>query len=595
MERIGRYEIVRELGRGSMSIVYEGFDGRIDRHLAIKVLRGRFAGDVNARQRFMREARAAGGLAHPNIVTVFDVGQVDGKPYLVMELLPGGSLEDWLGGERLDRLDIERILDVALQLARALDYAHRNGIVHRDIKPANIHYDHATGQVKMMDFGIAAIERGASPENRYSDVAGTPSHMAPELIRGQGATERSDLYALGVVLYQLLSGRLPFDGGDCAEVLKQALAHDTQPLRPLRPDTPREMIDLTHRLMALDVEARPLNARQLAEEIEEIIDGRRRGLLRGFRRQSAAWRWPVAVVLVVALVLIFGLNHIFTSQKQAMAEVTWGYGDALASLVAQETAESLILEDATALSLLVDDFGVNREVMYLHVSDQDGTVQASTNPFLKGEQVPAPDGMEVEREDNSVRLHVSSEGVLEFAVPVRFQARRVGEIRLGLDGSGLQSAARSTMSMLIAVFSVALAAVLLGLAWITRRNQTGLKRLAWGLKRLQRGQYEFRFDEDRRDEFTGASRAFNRLAMRLEEQRQAERRNPVPATPARTHNEDDGDRDVHWPANADPGGTLVLGNSSSDDDGGDEPSPEGGGSDSRVTPLRRAARGGRGD
>ncbi|MGB0514940.1 MAG: serine/threonine-protein kinase, partial [Wenzhouxiangellaceae bacterium] len=155
MERIGRYEIVRELGRGSMSIVYEGFDGRIDRHLAIKVLRSRFAGDVNARQRFMREARAAGGLAHPNIVTVFDVGQVDGKPYLVMELLPGGSLEDWLGAENLDRLDIERILDVALQLSRALDYAHRNGIVHRDIKPANIHYDHATGQVKMMDFGIA--------------------------------------------------------------------------------------------------------------------------------------------------------------------------------------------------------------------------------------------------------------------------------------------------------------------------------------------------------------------------------------------------------------------------------------------------------
>lgn len=117
MERIGRYEIVRELGRGSMSIVYEGFDGRIDRHLAIKVLRARFAGDVNARQRFMREARAAGGLAHPNIVTVFDVGQVDGKPYLVMELLPGGSLDDWLGAERLERLGIERILDVALQLA----------------------------------------------------------------------------------------------------------------------------------------------------------------------------------------------------------------------------------------------------------------------------------------------------------------------------------------------------------------------------------------------------------------------------------------------------------------------------------------------
>lgn len=588
MERIGRYEIVRELGRGSMSIVYEGFDGRIDRHLAIKVLRARFAGDVNARQRFMREARAAGGLAHPNIVTVFDVGQVDGKPYLVMELLPGGSLDDWLGAERLERLGIERILDVALQLARALDYAHRNGIVHRDIKPANIHYDDATGQVKMMDFGIAAIERGAG-KNGYTDIAGTPSHMAPELIRGHGATERSDLYALGVVLYQLLSGRLPFDGTDSAEILKQALAHDTRPLQPLRPDTPRELIDLTHRLMALETEARPVNARQVAEEIEEIIEGRRRGLLRGFRRRSMAWRWPAVVGLVVALVLVFGLNHIFTSQKQAMAEVTWGYGDSLASLVAQETAEALILEDATALSLLVSDFGANREVLYLHVSDEDGTVQASTNPFLKGEQAPAPEGTEVPREDSGVRLHVSSEGVLEFAVPVRFQARRVGEIRLGLDGSGLQAAARSTLSMLIAVFSVALAAVLLGLAWITRRNQTGLKRLAWGLKRLQRGQYEFRFDEDRRDEFTAATKAFNRLALRLEEQRKSERLEAAgPRRPAQERG-DDGNNDVQWPAESDPGGTLVLGREP--DEGDDEPSPEGGGSDARVTPLRRAGRG----
>lgn len=520
MERVGRYEIVRELGRGSMSIVYEGFDGRIDRHLAIKVLRHKYARDVTARQQFLREARAAGGLAHPNIVTVFDVGQAEATPYLVMELLKGGTLEDWLERDRLAELDTGMLIELAIQLARGLAYAHQHGVIHRDIKPANIHYDPKTNIAKMMDFGIAAIERDAQDEDARTEngIAGTMTHMAPELLSGQRADAQSDLYSLGVVLYQLLSGRLPFDAKNLEALIQQIARHESLPLTSLRPDTPRELIDLTYRLMALEPESRPGSATQVADELNEIRDGIHSGIVQAVKRKSAPWRWPVVTGLGVALVLVMGLNHLYRTQNQVMAETTFGFGDALASLVAQETAEALILEDTTALEVLVSDFAANSQIRYLHISDTSGTVRASTNPYMRGEQAPSLAGTEIQRDSGSVQLTRADErGLLEFRVPIRYQARRVGQIQLGLDGSGLDETAKATLSMLVVVFFASLFALAFGLMWMTRRQQLGLKRLRWGLKRLQRGQFEFRLETNQRDEFASVFSQFNRLAVRLDE------------------------------------------------------------------------------
>ena len=527
MERVGRYEIVRELGRGSMSIVYEGFDGRIDRHLAIKILRQKYARDVTARQRFLREARAAGGLAHPNIVTVFDVGQAEATPYLVMELLKGGTLEDWLERDQVPELDMQMLIELAIQLARGLAYAHQNGVIHRDIKPANIHYDPKTNVAKMMDFGIAAIERSTDEGGSATAFAGTMTHMAPELLSGQQANAQSDLYSLGIVLYQLLTGKLPFEADDLETLVQKIARHETRPLEPLRPGTPRELIDLTYRLMALEAESRPSSAGQVAEELNEIRDGLRSGIVRAVRRKSATWRWPLLTGLGVALVLILGLNYLYRTQNQAMAETTVGFGDALSSLIAQETAEALILEDTTALSVLVSDFAANPEIRYLHISDASNTVRASTNPYLPGEKAPDPTGKLIERNSGSVKLTRSGNDLLEFRVPIRFQARRVGEIQLGLDGSGLNETANATLSMLVAVFCASLFALALGLTWMTRRQQLGLKRLGWGLKRLQRGQVEFRLEADRRDEFAEVFSQFNRLAVRLDELNRKTRRHDV--------------------------------------------------------------------
>jgi len=581
MERVGRYEIVRELGRGSMSIVYEGFDGRIDRHLAIKVLRQKYARNVAARQRFLREARAAGGLAHPNIVTVFDVGQAEATPYLVMELLKGGTLEDWLERDRLAELDTGMLVELAIQLARGLAYAHQHGVIHRDIKPANIHYDPKTNIAKMMDFGIAAIERDTDNENpdAGSRIAGTMTHMAPELLAGQRADAQTDLYSLGVLLYQLLSGRLPFDGQDLETLIQQIARHETRPLRSLRPDMPRELIDLTYRLMALEPESRPGSASQVADELIEIRDGMHNGIVQTVKRKSAPWRWPLITGMGVALVLVMGLTHLYRTQNQAIAETTFGFGEALASLIAQETAEALILEDTTALAVLVSDFAANPEIRFLHISDTSGTVRASTNPYMRGEQVPSLSGTEIERDSGSVNLtRAEEDDLLEFRVPIRFQARQVGQVRLGLDGSGLEEAANATLSMLVVVFFASLFALTLGLTWMTRRQQLGLKRLGWGLKRLQRGQFEFRLETDRRDEFGSVFSQFNRLAVRLDEFNR------------RTRRRDDSEDDARAPALRIPSDSIVdetLDLETADPETPDIKQDSTADEPAKVTPLRR--------
>jgi eukaryotic-like serine/threonine-protein kinase len=516
MERIGRYQVERELGRGSMSIVYKAFDPRIDRYLAVKVLREQFARDVTSRQRFLREARAAGGLGHPNIVTVFDVGQIDGVPYMAMELLEGDTLADRLVDGQ--QLKLREILDLAVQLTSALAYAHHREVIHRDIKPANIHFDARSSVAKLLDFGIAGIKSRQERELAAGQVVvGTPAYMAPEQMTGDAQDERCDLYALGVLLYRLLSGHLPFDDANLSELMAKVVRQPPPPLEPIHPETPVELVEMTHRLLAKKPSARYASADEVLEELQEIRSGLNRGLLASARRRSQAWRWPMAVGAAVALVLVLGLGHVYRSQNAAMASATFGYGEGLASVIAREVAEPLILDDSAALGNLVSDFSGNPQVVYLHITDRDGRVQASTNLFLQDELVPSVEGTVIRRDETAIRVLQSNNGDFEFQVPIRFQARRLGEIYLGIDGSGLSGAARSTLGMMVLVFLVAMLVILIALAAMVRHQRRLIERIGWGLSRVGKGQYDFRLDPDRRDEFAVLCRRFNDMAMRLEE------------------------------------------------------------------------------
>jgi eukaryotic-like serine/threonine-protein kinase len=517
VERLGRYQIEGELGRGSMSIVYEAFDPHIDRRLAVKVLRERYAREVKSRQRFLREARSAGGLNHPNIVTVFDVGQFEGMPYLVMERLSGQSLEAYL--EAGNRPSPAEVIDIGIQLASALDYAHQRGVIHRDVKPSNIYVDKDSGLVKLVDFGIAAIEQ----RNRQSTlddglITGTPRYMAPEQIQGESCDSRTDLYGLGVVLYQMLGGTVPFQSDSMGELVREVLQQDPPRLDPVHDSTPVELIELVHRLISKQPEARYQSGALVLEELQEIRADLDRGLLKSVRQTSSAWRWPLTLSLCLALVLGIGLGWVHHSQTAAMTETTHGYGDALASVIAREISEALLLEDATALSNLVSDFSVNPQVTFLHVSDRDGVVQASTDPFLQGELAPERGGRVIERPQAAARLVELNDGHMEFQIPVRFQARRIGQVQLGIDGSQLQAAARTTLSMLLIVFLVTVIVVGSGFSLLYRMQQRSLQRVGWGLQRIARGQYDFRLEASRHDAaLLPLIRRFNDMAVRLQE------------------------------------------------------------------------------
>jgi len=185
----GRYQIVDRIGRGGMATVYKAHDPSIDRPIAIKFLHAALCEDQEYRDRFLREARAAGGLSHPNIVTVYDVGEIEGRPYMAMELIEGVPLSDLLA--KNEPQPIKDVLEIGIQLAQALDYAHSRGVVHRDIKPGNIMRLKGTNTIKVTDFGIAHVNSATMNHTRAGDVIGTPQYMSPEQALGGKIDGRS--------------------------------------------------------------------------------------------------------------------------------------------------------------------------------------------------------------------------------------------------------------------------------------------------------------------------------------------------------------------------------------------------------------------
>ncbi len=254
-EHIGRYKIVRELGRGAMGRVFLAHDPQIDRHVAIKTiqifdsLQG--AEQEQARERFMREARAAGKLMHPGIVTVFDVGEADGVPYLAMEYVEGATLDAFCQPETL--LPVKTVVEIVANAAEALDFAHATGIVHRDIKPANLMRVGETS-VKIMDFGLA---RGAEAQITHDGaLLGTPSYMSPEQVRGQQLDGRTDLFSLAACLYEMLTAEKPFGGDSISAIIFRVVNEEPEEAASLHERVPRPLSAFVQRGLAKNPDER---------------------------------------------------------------------------------------------------------------------------------------------------------------------------------------------------------------------------------------------------------------------------------------------------------------------------------------------------
>lgn len=267
---LGRYRIERQLGRGAMGAVYLGRDPQIGRQVAIKTmaLASEFEGAelVEARQRFFREAETAGRLQHPDIVTIFDAGEDHELAYIAMEYLKGHDLQRHTQSAQL--LPVPVVVQIGERVASALAHAHSQGVVHRDVKPANVMVDLAHGVVKVTDFGIARITD--SSRTRTGMVLGTPSFMSPEQMSGRRVDGRADLYSLGVMLFQLLTGQLPHRAESMAKLM-YAIANETAPdLRTLRPDIPEALARLVARALSKQPEARHADGRQMAAALHEV-------------------------------------------------------------------------------------------------------------------------------------------------------------------------------------------------------------------------------------------------------------------------------------------------------------------------------------
>jgi serine/threonine protein kinase len=264
METIGKYQIVRVLGNGGMGRVYEAVDPIIGRRVAIKTISANFVGDEETRARFFREAQAAGRLSHHNLITIYDIGEADGSPYIVMEYLDGADLSRTIRG---GRLSYDRKLQIMIDVCEGLAYAHGRDIVHRDIKPANI-FITAHGQLKILDFGLA---RGTLSEvTQTGRIVGTPNYMAPEQIRGDEVDHRADIFAAGVVFYELLSGRKAFEGDSVATTMYKVLESHPQPVHLLDSAVPPALSRVVERALAKEKTARYQTSSELLDALVRV-------------------------------------------------------------------------------------------------------------------------------------------------------------------------------------------------------------------------------------------------------------------------------------------------------------------------------------
>ena len=268
-----QFEIVESCGAGAMGTVYRAYQETMDRFVAVKVLRADLMSDPLIVRRFHREARAAAQLAHPNIVSVFLVGQCpDGRPFMVMEFLEGPTLDKVLAQDGF--LPVARTAHIGRQIAAALAEAHHHGIIHRDLKPANIALSQRRGSVdliKVLDFGIAKIiNEGDSHLTQAGTIFGTPYYLSPEQAGGAPLDRRCDLYSLGVVLYELATGQLPFRGQSSVDVLVKHLKEEPAPPRALRPELPESFEALILKALAKDPEQRWQNAEELIEALDTL-------------------------------------------------------------------------------------------------------------------------------------------------------------------------------------------------------------------------------------------------------------------------------------------------------------------------------------
>lgn len=314
--KYGRYEIVEQVGKGAMGVVYKARDPQINRMVALKVLREDRVTSEDFVQRFLREAMAIGRLSHSNIVTVYDIGSDNGTVYIAMEFLEGSPLNEAIK-ER--KPDARWIAGIAIQLAESLAYAHSKGIVHRDIKPSNIILT-PNDQVKITDFGIAHIEDPDMTQQTHAgQILGTPVYMSPEQVAGQRLDGRSDLYSLSVILYEITVGRRPYSGENITAIFRAITQDNPVPPSEVDPEVPGPLSDLIMKGMHKNIDERFQNGTDMVAAFRSFIRESEKGVSMPAPPEQKKPSPLVVAALILAALLIGGGSYFFITHTKEPA------------------------------------------------------------------------------------------------------------------------------------------------------------------------------------------------------------------------------------------------------------------------------------
>ena len=519
-EQLGRYQIQELIGEGSMAEVYKAYDPKIGRTLAVKVLKPEWCVDEDYLGRFMREAKAAGAFSHPNIVTVYDVGQIDDRPYIVIELIDGTPLGDSI--KPGTPMPLDRVLAIGIQLADALHYAHERGVVHRDVKPNNILLLPDGKTIKIADFGIAHMDDpDAAQKTQVGTVLGTPQYMSPEQVMGQKVDGRSDLFSVGVILYLLCTGQKPFDSNTMATLLFKITQEEPPPIFDVAPNLPAGLQHIINKLISKAPERRFQSGHDLAralrrelKAIEELAESGERP-----RIISLRVRWALLSTSIVAVTMGVAIYFIEAKQKEELTGFAIDSGVSLAKFIATETAVPVLGGEWVAMEIFVDETVRGQSFEYLSVLDHEGVIRASSDPAQIGESYVRPgSATRMYDGDGVVVSEVGRMGgtpVLEFDAPILFQDKEVGRVHLGVVQTSLRAVADTTRTLFVilgAMTVLTVGLVSFGLAQLLSRP---VRTLRASLKEISKGNYDCRISENRNDELGLVFAEFNHMAEAL--------------------------------------------------------------------------------
>ncbi len=531
MQMLGRYKIGDRIGEGAMAEVFRAHDTGIDRIVAIKTLKAEYRHHPELSQRFLREATAAGTLSHAHIATIYDVGEADGAAYIAMELVAGRSLDEVLKAQ--GRMPFERVLALAIQLADALAYAHGQGIIHRDVKPSNIIVSDDGRTAKLLDFGVARIGEASSatPDLAHTQIGqmiGTPRYMSPEQALGIAVDHRSDLFSLGSVLYEMITGKFAFDGSGLTALALRITQEEPDPIRRAARDCPKGLRFIIEKLLAKKPEQRFADGAKLRQALQRELEAAKvEGVA---RRRGLALRVKLPLVLFgsTALGLAGSVWAVLERQDSALEHMAVVSGSSItafvttnaAVLAAENAGLPVGQQDWAPLQAFVDAAAGDAGVQRLIVSDATGVVRAASDRRLIGRRYQPPVDEKPVAAVPGSRVTATTEASggrgFRFVRPIRYAGANFGSVDLLLRRSSLDEAMASAHGLLIGL-SLFIIGVVAAIGWLSATFiSQPLGRLRRALEDAAEGDFSFRLSHRGHDEFGATFDAFNLMAAAVE-------------------------------------------------------------------------------